>query len=137
MSAASVLQQLKAFGLSLPGTTPKAPWPGHDDVAVNDKTFAYLSVHGQGLHVSVKLPVSGREVLRLPNASPTGYGLGKSGWVSLAYDDASAVPVDTARRWMMESYRAQAPKRLVRQLEAEQPWVAAGELPDARRARKG
>ena len=135
MSAASVLQQLKAFGLSLPGTTPKAPWPGHDDVAVNDKTFAYLSVHGQGLHLSVKLPVTGKDVLKLPNAKPTGYGLGKSGWVSLAYEDAAAVPVDTVKRWMMESYRAQAPKQLVRQLEAEQPWVAAGGLPQAPRPR--
>ena len=133
MSAAAVLKQLKTFGLSLPGTMPKAPWPGHDDVAVNDKTFAYLSVHDRGLHLSVKLPVSGKDVLLLPNAKPTGYGLGKSGWVSLAYEDAAAVPVATVKRWMMESYRAQAPKRLVKQLEVEQPWVAAGELPEARR----
>jgi len=29
----------------------------------------------------------------------------------------------------MESYRVQAPKRLLRALEAAQPWVAAGALP--------
>ena len=127
MTPAAVLKTLKAFGLSLPGTQPKAPWPGHDDVAVNDKTFAYLSVSSGRLVVSVKLPVTGKDVLRLPSAKPTGYGLGKSGWVTIA--DAEDVPVETIKRWMMESYRAQAPKKLLKQLEAEQPWVAAGALP--------
>jgi len=45
-TAAALLRTFKTFGLSLPGTQPKAPWPGHDDVAVNDKTFAYLSIEG-------------------------------------------------------------------------------------------
>src|SRR3954469_5994146 len=131
MKASTALKTLKTFGLSLPGTTPKSPWPGHDDVAVNDKTFVYLSVSDQdgGLRLSVKLPVTGKEVLRLPTASPTGYGLGKAGWVSVRFAEGEAVPVDTIKRWMMESYRAQAPKRLLKQLELEQPWVRAGELP--------
>ncbi len=132
---ATTLKQLKAFGLSLPGTQPKSPWPGHDDVAVNNKTFAYLSADGAALSVSVKLPVSGREVLRLPAATPTGYGLGKSGWVTVVFPGGEPLPVtlDTLRFWMLESYRAQAPKRLVQQLEAEQPWVKAGQLPDRQR----
>ena len=131
MKPAAVLKSLKAFGLSLPGTTPKSPWPGHDDVAVNDKTFAYLSVSSGELVISVKLPVTGKEVLKLPTAKPTGYGLGKSGWVTIQYQDTT--PLETAKRWMMESYRAQAPKKLLKELEAQQPWVQAGELPDARR----
>ena len=131
MTPAAVLKTLKAFGLSLPGTQPKAPWPGHDDVAVNEKTFAYLSVSSGRLLISVKLPVTAKDVLRLPSAKPTGYGLGKSGWVTVPFD--GDVPVDTVKRWMMESYRAQAPKKLLKELEAQQPWVAAGELPDVRR----
>ena len=129
-SSAATLKKLKAFGLSLPGTQPKAPWPGHDDVAVNNKTFTYLSVHDHGLSVSLKLPVSGADALRLPNAKPTGYGLGKSGWVSFLFAKGEPVPVDTVKRWMMESYRAQAPKKLVKQLEEAQPWVKAGALPE-------
>ncbi len=128
---ARTLKTLKTFGLSLPGTTPKSPWPGHDDVAVNDKTFTYLSLRGDGgLSLSVKLPVSCKEALQLPNASPTGYGLGKSGWVSFAFAADAAVPLETVKRWMMESYRAQAPKRLMKELEARQPWVKAGGLPE-------
>ena len=130
------LHLLKTFGLSLPGTQPKSPWPGHDDVAVNNKTFAYLSAEGGGLAVSVKLPVSGAQVLSQPFAAPTGYGLGKSGWVTLEFPagEALPVPIDTLKRWMMESYRAQAPKRMLKALEAAQPWVRAGELPDLDRS---
>ena len=128
---ATVLAQLKRFGLSLPGTTPKSPWPGHDDVAVHNKTFAYLSVEGGQLSMSVKLPVSGPQVLLLPGARPTAYGLGRCGWVSVAFAPDAAVPVDTIMHWMMESYRAQASKRLLKTLETEQPWVKAGALPDS------
>src|SRR3954466_14852089 len=131
MKASTVLKNLKTFGLSLPGTKPKSPWPGHDDVAVNDKTFTYLSAHEDSLAFSVKLPVSGPQALRRPDASPTGYGLGKSGWVSFALRDLDAVDVDQLKRWMLESYRVQAPKRLVKALEEAQPWIRAGGLPEA------
>lgn len=133
-SHAAALKKLKAFGLSLPGTQPKSPWPGHEDVAVNDKTFAYLGTHDGGLTVSAKLPVNGPAVLAaLPQAKPTAYGLGKSGWVTVAFAPGAVVPLDTVMRWMMESYRAQAPKRLLKALEEAQPWVKAGELPDPKR----
>ena len=44
-TAAARLKEIRDFALSLPGTQPKSPWPGHDDVAVNDKTFLYLGLH--------------------------------------------------------------------------------------------
>ena len=125
------LQLLHQFGLSLPDTTRKSPWLGHEDVAVHDKTFTYLSIEDDGrLRVSVKLPASGPQVLQLPHAAPTPYGLGKSGWVSLYF--TREVPPDLAQvqRWMLESYRAQAPRRVLKALLAEQPWVAEGGLPD-------
>ncbi|MDB5942600.1 MAG: MmcQ/YjbR family DNA-binding protein [Ramlibacter sp.] len=127
--AARFLKPIKNFALSLPGTQPKAPWPGHDDVAVNDKTFLYLGVDEGRMSVGVKLPVSGVEVLRLPQATRMAYGLGKSGWVTVTFGPDIEFPLDTVKRWILESYRAQAPKRLVKELEATQPWVGAGELP--------
>lgn len=130
---AALLKTLKAFGLSLPGTQPKSPWPGHDDVAVNDKTFAFMTAHATHLALSVKLPASGPDALRRADASPTGYGLGKSGWVSFALHDPARADVEQLKRWMLESYRAQAPKRLVKALEEEQPWIRAGGLPEPRK----
>ena len=38
----AILAELRAWGLSLPGAHGKSPWPEHDDLAVRDKTFAYL-----------------------------------------------------------------------------------------------
>ena len=78
----AILAELRAFGLAYPGAHSKAPWPEHDDLAVNDKTFAYLPVAGQPFSLSVKLPYTGEVALDLPYAKPTAYGLGKSGWVS-------------------------------------------------------
>lgn len=129
-----LLQALKAFGLSLPGTEPKSPWPGHDDVAVRGKTVAFMSLDGGAFGISMKLPASGPEALKLPGAAPTGYGLGRSGWVSLKITDTGQVALDQLKHWMLESYRAQAPKKLWNELEAAQPWLRMGGLPDEAKA---
>jgi predicted DNA-binding protein (MmcQ/YjbR family) len=122
MSAKSdaVLRALKQFGLQLPGAHGKAPWPGHDDLAVNDKTFAYLSVEGEPFKVSCKLPYTGDEALDLPFAAPATYGLGRSGWVTFTPDDAQMPPVARFQAWIEESYRAQALRRFVKLLDARQ-----------------
>lgn len=86
------------------------------DLAVNDKTFAYLSVEGDPFSISCKLPRSAGTALMLPFVKPTGYGLGKSGWVSAELAPGETPPVDLFEAWIDESYRAQAPKRLVAQL---------------------
>ena len=109
----AALKELRAFGLAYPGAHTKSPWPGHLDLAVKDKTFAYLSIEGQPLSISCKLPDSHEAALLLPFTKPTAYGLGKSGWVSAEFDDNEAIPLDMLKAWIDESYRAQAPKRLV------------------------
>jgi predicted DNA-binding protein (MmcQ/YjbR family) len=120
----SALQELRAFGLAYPGAHVKSPWPGHADLAVKDKTFAYLSVEGEPFSLSCKLPHSCDAALALPFAEPTHYGLGKSGWVTASFP-SGAVPVSLLKSWIDESYRAQAPKKLVKSLGAP---VAGPEL---------
>lgn len=112
-----LLRDLKAWGLGLPGAHSKAPWLEHDDLAVKDKTFAYLPVAGSAFTLSVKLPYTGASVLDLSYATPTGYGLGKSGWVSLAPADDEIPPLAQLKEWVEESYRAQASRKLVRELD--------------------
>ena len=51
----AILGKLRAFGSAYPGAHAKSPWPGHNDLAVNNKTFAYLSVEGEPFSMSVKL----------------------------------------------------------------------------------
>ena len=72
----AVVEQLRAWGLTLPGAHRKSPWPDHDDLAVKDKTFAYLPGKGKEFSLSVKLPYTGYEALQLPWATPTAYGPG-------------------------------------------------------------
>jgi predicted DNA-binding protein (MmcQ/YjbR family) len=109
----AVLKELRAFGLGYPGTHLKSPWPGHMDLAVKDKTFAYLSVEGEPFSISCKLPRSNAAALMLPFTKPTEYGLGKSGWVTAAFAEGETLPIDMLKEWIDESYRAQAPKKLV------------------------
>jgi len=114
----AMLKELRAHGLAYPGTHLKSPWPGHKDLAVNDKTFAYLSIEGEPLSISCKLPQSSQVALMLPFCSPAPYGLGKSGWVSAQFTDDQLPPIEMLKAWLDESYRAQAPKKLLKQLAA-------------------
>ena len=113
----SLVEDLRTWGLTLPGAHRKSPWPDHDDLAVKDKTFAYLPGKGQPFGLSVKLPYTGYEALQLPFAKPTAYGLGKSGWVSFNPSEGDVPDLDQLKAWVEESYRAQAPKRLVKELD--------------------
>jgi predicted DNA-binding protein (MmcQ/YjbR family) len=114
--ANSALRELRAFGLTYPGAEPKSPWPGHDDLAVKGKTFAYLSVEGEPFSISLKLPYTGDEALKLRFSKRTGYGLGKSGWVTLEPAPEEMPSIEQLKSWLDESYRAQAPKKLAAQV---------------------
>lgn len=126
-STDALVKELRTFGLTYPGAHTKSPWPGHMDLAVKDKTFAFMSAEGEPFSISCKLPESSLAALSLPHASPTGYGLGKSGWVSVAVPDGDGgmPPVELLKAWIDESYRAQAPKKLVASLDADRGSVAA------------
>ncbi|MEO8543835.1 MAG: MmcQ/YjbR family DNA-binding protein [Burkholderiaceae bacterium] len=116
----AVVQALRAFGLAFPGAHTKSPWPGHIDLAVNDKTFSYLSIEGEPFRISCKLPHTGQDALWLPFVKPAAYGLGRSGWVTAELADGEPLPVDIFKAWINESYRAQAPKKLLALLPAVQ-----------------
>ena len=113
----ALVAELRAWGLRLPGAHSKAPWPEHDDLAVKDKTFAYLPAKGRPFSLSCKLPYTGYEALQLTFAEPTGYGLGKSGWVSFSPPEDQLPDLAQLKEWVEESYRAQAPRRLVKELD--------------------
>lgn len=48
-----------------------------------------------------------------PEVRPTGYNLGKSGWVSASYPIGEKVPVEMLKTWIEESWSLVAPKRLL------------------------
>lgn len=114
---AALVRELREWGLTLPGAHRKSPWPDHDDLAVKDKTFAYLSTGGS-FSISVKLPYTHEVALDLPYATPTGYGLGKSGWVSFNAPEDDLPTLAQCKEWVEESYRAQASRTLAKELDA-------------------
>jgi predicted DNA-binding protein (MmcQ/YjbR family) len=106
---------LRKYALSYPGTTEEFPWE-HRVFKVNKKIFAFLDFKEGVASLTVKLPKSGKQVLKSSWAEPTGYGMGKHGWVSCEFEEAE-LPVGKVRGWIDESYRAIAPKKLVKQLD--------------------
>ncbi len=112
---AEAFEALQATALALPGAVEDYPW---DHVAwkVRGKAFCFTNKPAGDLRFSVKLPHSSGAALLLPFAQPTGYGLGRSGWVTASFDGRAKLPVGLLEAWLLESYRAVAPKRLSAQL---------------------
>lgn len=122
---------LRTFALGYPGAHEEFPW-GERVIKVKGKVFVFLGREGP-LGISVKLPQSRLMALALPFASPTGYGLGKSGWVTAQFGPREKPPMDVLKAWIDESYRAVAPRKLVASLDADAPASAA---PAATRKKK-
>ena len=86
------------------------------------KVFVFLGRReGDEVGCSLKLPHSGDAALGLPFCAPTGYGLGKAGWVSATFPKGKKVPVALLLEWLDESYRAVAPRTLLKALDGAAP----------------
>ncbi|MEV4169331.1 MmcQ/YjbR family DNA-binding protein [Nonomuraea sp. NPDC049709] len=113
-------EQLRAFALGLPEAHEDHPW-GDTVIKVNKKVFLFLGVDEQtekwGPAFGVKLLSEAHgHALTVEGAQPTGYGLGKAGWVTVPF--LSALPeTEILLDWVEESYRAIAPKRAIKELD--------------------
>jgi predicted DNA-binding protein (MmcQ/YjbR family) len=104
---------------ALPGAHLDFPW-GERVVKVGPKIFVFLGSDDPAAGsagIGLKLRESHDEAMATPGARPSGYGLGKAGWVSIPLDRARP-PTEVLERWLRESYRIVAPKRLTAELEA-------------------
>ncbi|HML22921.1 MAG TPA: MmcQ/YjbR family DNA-binding protein [Aggregatilinea sp.] len=109
-----ISEALRAFALDLPGAFEDFPW-GERVIKVNKKIFVFLGAkEGERteLYLGVKLPESAEDVLILPFAEPMGYNLGKSGWVEFHFPPGTIPPACFVQPWIVESYRAVAPKAM-------------------------
>jgi len=117
--AHDLVEQLAEFALSLPETWPDSPW-GDRVVKVRKKILVFLSgPDAERPTITVKLPDSHDHALSFPDAAPTGYGLGKHGWVTIHLDTVPIEERDVLFDFVEESYRAVATKTLVKRLDAE------------------
>ncbi|MGY1579220.1 MmcQ/YjbR family DNA-binding protein [Streptomyces sp. MN13] len=122
--AASALrkwEKVRGFALGLPGAAEEFPW-GESVAKVNKKVFVFLGVddgsHPLGVTVKLTDDTAHAHALTAPGAEPAGYGLGKSGWVSIPLELRGAPSAELLCDWVEESYRTIAPKRLIADLDA-------------------
>jgi predicted DNA-binding protein (MmcQ/YjbR family) len=123
-------KELLAYAHSLPGAWEDHPWPGETVAKVGKKVFVFSGwqvardarpgrkAPDQVWGISVKLVQSHAEARSLPFTEPTGYGLGKAGWVSAKFSAGETPMLNLLKSWIRESYLQVAPKKLAAQLDA-------------------
>jgi predicted DNA-binding protein (MmcQ/YjbR family) len=87
------------------------PW-GERAIKVRGKIFVAMRQTPEGFTFTTKLPHSAGAALMFAYAQPTGYGLGKCGWVTASFGLRDTPPVPLLKAWIQESYQAVAPKKL-------------------------
>ena len=96
-------------------------WDGEPTFRVTNKSFVFTDKAAAG--ISVKLPVeeAAAVVASDPGATPTGYGLGRHGWVSVEIGKRpTAARWREVEEWVRTSYTMVAPKRLARMVLEEE-----------------
>ncbi len=113
------MERLEAIALALPEAirVDIEAWEGEPTFRVRKKNFVFT--YPELTTITVKLPKEEAEavVATEPGAEPTGYGLGRHGWVSI--DLGSSPDWEQITEWVHTSYTLVAPKALARQVLAD------------------
>lgn len=104
---------LRKAALAYPDTVEDFPW-GHSAFKVSGKkAFLFMGEDETGgWSCSMKLPFRNDEALAIKGAERTGYGLGRSGWVTFAFSAKAKPPMVKLVDYLDESWRAVAPRKL-------------------------
>jgi predicted DNA-binding protein (MmcQ/YjbR family) len=95
-------------------------WGGEPTFRVRGKNFVFTDQHAGGISVKLSKDEAAAVVATDPRAEPTGYGLGRHGWVSVQIGQrAGAARWQQVEEWVRTSYALVAPKTLARVVEAE------------------
>lgn len=115
------MKRVEAIALDLPEAIRHdiEAWGGEPTFRVRGKNFVFSSQ--DATYLSVKLPKE--EAIAVvesdPVVDPTGYGLGRHGWISFPLpEDASEERWEEVIEWIETSYTLVAPKTLAREVLA-------------------
>jgi predicted DNA-binding protein (MmcQ/YjbR family) len=105
-----------------------AEWGDHPTFRVRGKNFVFSDIEAEHLSVKLSRGEAAAVVATDPTTSPTGYGLGRHGWISLSVGpDADDERWHQITEWVRTSYTLVAPKRLARSvLETDERSVRGG-----------
>ena len=87
---------------------------GHTTVKIGKKAFVFIAGEDGETSMSLKLPQSAQAE---PFATPTEYGLGKHGWVTFTFAPGADLPMSLLHDAITESFRAIAPKTVLKELD--------------------
>jgi predicted DNA-binding protein (MmcQ/YjbR family) len=99
-----------------------AEWGDHPTFRVRDKNFVFCDQAAHSLTVKLPKEEAAAVVASEPGAAPAGYGLGRHGWVNIAIGpirDKDKERWQQVEEWVRTSYTLVAPKKLARQVLAE------------------
>lgn len=116
---AALQEALRKYALTFPEAHEDHPWD-HIAIKVRNKTFVFLGGHKDSSNMfsmTVKLPISSGMALTLPYVEPAGYGLSRTGWVTVKCAPKDKPDKKTFQAWIEQSYRAVAPKTLSKALD--------------------
>jgi predicted DNA-binding protein (MmcQ/YjbR family) len=103
-------------------------WGGEPTFRVRGKNFVFSSAEASSITVKLPAEEAVAVVASDSHAEPTGYGLGRHGWVSITVPKrASASRWREIEEWVRTSYILVAPKKLAR-LVLDQDSARAGSL---------
>jgi predicted DNA-binding protein (MmcQ/YjbR family) len=107
---------LLRFALSLPEAWEDHPW-GESVAKVGKKVFVFFgdAAAGRARSFTVKLRDSHEEAGAMGWTADPGYGLGRGGWLTV--NPPADAPMEILQGWIVESYRAVAPKKLAARLD--------------------
>jgi predicted DNA-binding protein (MmcQ/YjbR family) len=116
--SSELMASLTSFALGLPGAWADNPW-GDSVVKVGKKIFVFLGENADDAGITVKVPESRDHAMSFAGAMPTGYGLGKAGWVTIPVVGLGDDDAEVLHDFVEESYRTIAPKKLIKELDAQ------------------
>jgi predicted DNA-binding protein (MmcQ/YjbR family) len=89
-----------------------AEWGDEPTFRVRGKNFVFTDQEASGLSVKLPKEEAAAVVATDPAVEPTGYGLGRHGWVSITV--GSDTDWQQLEEWVRTSYTLVAPKKLAR-----------------------
>jgi predicted DNA-binding protein (MmcQ/YjbR family) len=111
------MKRLEAIVGTLPETrrVDIEAWGDEPTFRVNGKNFVFAALDASGISVKLTKEEAAAVCATDPACSPTGYGLGRHGWVSVELTP----PLSEERwreveEWVRTSYTLVAPKRLAK-----------------------
>jgi predicted DNA-binding protein (MmcQ/YjbR family) len=120
MEAKAAEAELIAYAAAMPGAWEDHPWD-HTVLKVGSKIFVFFGGAASApdvLSVTVNLPISAEMALTLDYVKPAGHGMGKYGWVQVTQRTGDLFDLETIRGWILQSYKAIAPRKIARGLDA-------------------